>query len=128
MVLETCQLLNNAVSTRPRAKTWYRTTHLNHPCSKWVAASSGNYNWTVAHFKALLAEYTRRYGKVHKCADYLPNIEYFRMYPGSFEVEQQTPFVNCTTDYKHLDVFMAYKLHLNDKWDNDKREPSWEAK
>lgn len=45
---------------RPR-----RLSHLNHPCAIWVRASEGNFLWAFEHLKALCAEYTRRYGKVH---------------------------------------------------------------
>jgi hypothetical protein len=29
-------------------------------------------------------------------------------------------------DYTHMeDVFIAYQLYLNDRWNNDKKEPIW---
>ena len=43
-----------------------------------------------------------------------------------------TPFANCAArqdisiSYKHLqDVTLAYKLYLADRWELDKREPTW---
>jgi hypothetical protein len=43
-----------------------------------------------------------------------------------------TPFANCAANksigvsYKHIkDTTLAYQLYLNDRWDNDKRNPTW---
>lgn len=89
MVLETAQLLSTAhrildgeeyiskTSTGRNVKRWrlpddreqhlYSATHINHPSAVWCRATNNNYNWLFYHFGALLAEYTHRYGKVHKC-------------------------------------------------------------
>lgn len=45
----------------------YRKTHVNHPTTKWVRRSIDNYNYTVTMGFELCYEYTRRFGKVHKC-------------------------------------------------------------
>jgi hypothetical protein len=45
---------------------FYRATHENHPCAKWVRESRANYCWTHALLEELCREYTHRYGKVHK--------------------------------------------------------------
>ena len=43
-----------------------------------------------------------------------------------------SPFPNCTRnkelgiDYRsNPNVFLAYQMYLNDRWDNDKRKPTW---
>lgn len=122
MVLETCQLLSTAVTVMGGMGP-YKLTHANHPCSIWVHASKDNYRWTLSHFDALLDEYTRRYGKVHKCQQYrdvlqnglklMPNL------PG-------TDPVNCTTFKDIPDVYVAYQHYMNEKWDTDKICPKWE--
>lgn len=73
MVLETAQLLSTChrVLDSEWAELVYKKTHVNHPCSIWVRESSENYNWLLEHFVYLLEEYTFRYGKVHKCSEYL---------------------------------------------------------
>ena len=43
----------------------YRSTHVNHPCSAWVRASSANYDWARRLLRALSDEYTYRYGREH---------------------------------------------------------------
>jgi hypothetical protein len=65
--------------------------------------------WLVAHFKALGAEYTRRYGKVHKsitvCLDAVENGV------GLIPLGVRTPFANVTL-FPELPVKTAYVKHL----------------
>jgi len=44
----------------------YKSTHINHPCQKCLNNFS-NIIWLAYYFKAILNEYTYRYGKIHKC-------------------------------------------------------------
>lgn len=70
MVLETAQILSSVQHQHGAAVApLYKPTHAQHPCVKWAGASTCNYDWLVAHGIALAAEYTYRYGKVHKSAE-----------------------------------------------------------
>lgn len=67
---ETAELLAiahvlNGEGVPPMAVLRPRTRHLHHPCAKWVGATLGNYRWTHQLAKALLREYTHRYGRYH---------------------------------------------------------------
>jgi hypothetical protein len=124
MVLETCQLLSTAINVTGGIGP-YRTTHVNHPCSIWVRETRANYDWTVEHFQALLSEYTHRYGKTHKCHQYL---ELFKARRIMFKDEPLTTHPNCTTFKDVADVHKAYRLYMAQKWDNDKLKPSWAVK
>lgn len=121
MCLETAQMLCTTIKLKGFA-TPYKMTHANHPCTKWVRSRQSNYNWTVRHFEALLAEYERRYKKKHAC-------EGLKLLFGLFVTEDSTveEFVNCTP-YPELPVFDAYKQLLSDKWKTDKRKPVWDVK
>lgn len=55
-------LMNDA-----RDDVLYQLTHKNHPSAIWCRQSVENYTWLVDHMFALMAEYTYRYGKQHKC-------------------------------------------------------------
>lgn len=69
MVLETSQLLATSINLCG-GKATYKSTHVNHPCAIWARTSKSNYEWLLSHFDALLLEYHKRFGKVHKCDDY----------------------------------------------------------
>ena len=89
MILESAQLLSTAhrvldgVQTNGKSKTGrnvkrfvlpdardsvlYSATHINHPSAIWCRKSVENYSWLVDHMFALMAEYTYRYEREHKC-------------------------------------------------------------
>jgi len=69
MLLEVCQLLCTAHHVYGTDKDYipYRKTHENHPCTKWVRESVGNYLWTVEFARALCREYEFRFEKTHGC-------------------------------------------------------------
>lgn len=70
MILETSQLLSTAhhiLDPDENHILLYKPTHVNHPSAKWVRESSGNYLWAWSLLQCLCKEYTRRYGKYHKC-------------------------------------------------------------
>jgi hypothetical protein len=122
MALESVQILSSALWTL-RAEGPYRPTHTSHPCVLWAAESRENYLWLLRHAEALGAEYTMRFGRVHKSMDhigYLRDMAY--VVPGW----PMTEFVNCTP-HKGMSVHNAYVKTLREKWKNDKREPKWTA-
>ena len=91
MILEYCQLLSTAhrvldgkeviekSKTGRNVKRWileselndvlYSATHINHPSAVWCRHSLSNYKWLHNLLVELCAEYTYRYGKVHKCEE-----------------------------------------------------------
>lgn len=123
MILESTQMLCTALNLIDRP-TPYKSAHVNHPCSKWVRESNQNWRWLYDHAIALSNEYTARYDKVHKCLGILKQIEHEGIALPDMGL---TPFVNCTGDYADT-VFsteLQYQLLLNDKWESDKRTPTW---
>ncbi len=89
MILETTQLLYTAwhvnqpgmleisriIASDPCEWKPYRCTHKNHPSAKWVRARRSHYEWAVSLGFSLCVEYTRRYGKVHKCQSHLMRLK-----------------------------------------------------
>ena len=108
MVLESAQLLSGAFEPGVGP---YKRTHYNHPCSKWARKSKDNYEWLLAHAKALSLEYTHRYEKIHKCdekIDWCAN-NYGRLNLPSIGL---TEFPQCMPDeYKRSDPIEAYHLY-----------------
>jgi hypothetical protein len=64
MILEYSQILST-VRRKFGQPAPYKSTHINHPCTKWAGQSAENYEWLHGLLGELLAEYTHRYQKVH---------------------------------------------------------------
>lgn len=123
MILESCQMLNMACQHFGGTSMGYKSTHKNHPCTKWCCKNLENYWWLVQHFEALCNEYAKRYNKVHKCSQYLEHFKSLK--PSTDSLESPTSFENCTANHKYMiDVHEAYKACLREKWLNDKRSPT----
>lgn len=68
MILESAQMLSTCHHELGNGDNpnLYKSTHVNHPANVWLRSCHANYDWTLDLFKSLCAEYTDRYGKVHK--------------------------------------------------------------
>jgi hypothetical protein len=134
MCLESVQMLCTAINELG-GEAPYKSTHKNHPCNMWVRVSRSNWHWLWQHTKALCIEYTKRrelktgVGRRHACEDILDNILELSHYIPKGEL---TPFVNCAANksvgvsYKHIeDTKLAYQMYLSDRWETDKRTPTW---
>jgi hypothetical protein len=90
LLLEACQLLYTAIHVlepnlfNNQDIVPYKKTHVNHPISKWVRTNINNYKFTCNLAKYLSVEYTKRYGKIHKCQqhvdwlkDHMPDYKLF---------------------------------------------------
>ena len=130
ITLESAQLLSSALRLCGYAGAdVYKITHAMHPSNVWCRATQGNYRWLLAHFKALCAEYTRRYSKTHASEKLLP---IFEANVGLIPHGELMPFSNNArnleqgVDFSHeSDTIKAYQLYLNARWEKDKREPKW---
>lgn len=106
MILESAQLLCAAF---PEGDAPYKKTHVNHPCSIWTRANNSNYEWLVQHAYALCAEYTKRYGKVHKSQSV---IEWCDINRPNLPKEPITPFPQAMPDqYKSSNPVLAYRAY-----------------
>ena len=112
MILESAQML---CSVHPEGTAPYKRSFYNHPCTKWVRASSENYDWLIEHARALCTEYTRRYGKVHKSEKVIDWCDANRPELPNVGL---TPFAQAMPeDYKNEDAVEAYRTYYR----NDKR-------
>lgn len=110
-------------------------SHLNHPVSIWVRESIGNYEWTLAHAKALAQEWEFRFGSSHGSARRLTFLE--REYPLRIPRGALSPFQNSARnsqiDFTYLPVPYSYRHYLHNRWQTDKlpvkftgrQEPAW---
>ena len=130
--LEQAQMLSTAhrLLETPQADFVYKVAHTNHPCTKWLRSSQAAYKYGLEYLEAMLAEYTHRYGKIHKTErEILP---YLRQVP---EALPDLPFVDppqCMYDEcRGSDTVEAYRSYyrvrrneIDMRW--TKREaPAW---
>jgi hypothetical protein len=131
MILETAQMMSTAVHVlEPEAaKGWvglYKPTHINHPCSVWVRASSANYEWTSELACGLIWSFRDRFGHSHKTEGLLALLTLFNPSPEG----PLTPFAQAMPEEcKGLDPVAAYKRYFNmhkqhiARWRNG--QPDW---
>lgn len=110
--------------------SYYKPTHINHPCAIWTRSSLSNFDWLYKLALTLEQEWIRRYehptNKTHKAIDVIRNMPY-----PDIPTLGLTPFPQCMPDeYKRNDVVEAYRAYyLGDKkellnWKNTEK-PSW---
>lgn len=138
MVLETAQILSTVIYKYDpeyhQEAGLYKPTHQGHPCVVWAAESLANYTWLFEHFNALCEEYYNRYNKQHKSSElgWAFDNYFWEQDTGGEDIPEPSYFVNCARnkelgiDYTNVkNICVAYQLYLNDRWDTDKRTPTW---
>ena len=131
MIVETGQLLSAAhhLHNSKNCASMYKLTHKGHPCTKWTADSTANYEWLYQLFTGLSHQFLLRRGKQHKSWVTLKNL--LKDSP-SIDCTVPTPFAQAMPDdYKHTDPVVAYRTYyIKDKtfatwtWPNS-RKPYW---
>ena len=126
MILETAQMLCT-VAHAHGFEAQYRATHAKHPCTLWLAKSKENWDWLIEYGLALSAEYTKRYGKVHKSQLV---IEWNKKLPIRLPSVGLLPFAQAMPpQYKNDCVVAAYRAYYHGEkssfatWKSGK--PSW---
>jgi hypothetical protein len=106
----------------------YKVAHAKHPSTVWTMQSKANYDWHLELFKAMLSEYTSRYGKIHSCGRLLP---FLSSAPKNIPDAGFTPPTPAMPDkYKVDSVLESYRrYYAGDKWRFAKWKhgvmPSW---
>ena len=110
MILESCQMLCTAINELAGTKVApYRSTHKHHPSTKWVMASSANFEALITHTHAMLQEYTERFGKTHKCQSVLAECN--RLYdPSLFPTSEPTTLpLAMPHEFHSTDIVESYR-------------------
>lgn len=110
MILETCQLLCSAhYMSNSTYVPCYKLTHKNHPCSIWTRESVSNYKWLCNLGLELCKEYTYRYGKIHKCQNYIIDLQ--KNIPLLPKIPFSQPRQAMPDIWKHFDSIQAYRYY-----------------
>ena len=127
MPLEGTQLLCSTLHRTGEAFDWmYKPTHMNHPCSLWVAESLSNWLWLQKYVVLMGREYSYRYGKNNKSAELAaildkPNIPDLGITPFAKAVPQEFKELPVVEAYRKY--FIHYKQHL--KQYTKRQVPYW---
>lgn len=109
MILESCQILSTVMHKHGEIGV-YKPTHQNHPCVVWAGASKQNFLWLKSLMTHLCREYTKRYGKHHKCEAYLSQLTP----PTSLPKIQRTPFALAMPEkYRQADPVESYREYYS---------------
>ena len=110
MILETAQMMCTVVASYGH-NTPYRPTHAKHPCTVWAGQSRANWDWLIEYGMELSAEYTKRYGKVHKSQSV---IERCAMTHIDLPNIPRTPFAQAMpAQYQNECVVTAYRAYYH---------------
>lgn len=109
MILESAQLLSTC-NRYFGLNEGYKSTHVNHPCAKWVRESLTNYYWLMHLAIFLNHEYRYRYNKSvnHKSLEIILELS---TPPGLIDIGL-TPFaLAMPEEYKSDDPVEAYRAY-----------------
>ncbi|QDP58833.1 MAG: hypothetical protein Unbinned80contig1000_42 [Prokaryotic dsDNA virus sp.] len=128
MALETAQMLCTAVNEHGGTSA-YKSAYKNHPSTVWARRSQTTFLWLCEHGLAICSEYTKRFGKVHKCEAVIRECrEQISLLPN----EGAYPAPQCMPDQYRCDsLFDAYRAYyINEKayfakWEKGTPAPSW---
>lgn len=123
MILESTQLLSTAINHRLKEEIpgLYKSTHINHPCSKWVRKSNQNFKWLLDLALYLCDEYKDRYNKEHAC---IKQLIICGLSSRIFGDKGLTPFALCMPDeYKTNDIVESYRKY----YIGEKRFAKWKT-
>lgn len=122
MILESAQIL---CAVHHRHGSWsdnmYAPTHVKHPSTLWAGDSASNYAWLWHLAMALCAEYTKRYGKVHKTQALLTQLEQAPLMLADLGISEPPQCMpdECKADTA-LDAYRIYYKHkrntISMKW------------
>lgn len=131
MILETTQMLCASHHLCESAyNPPYKLTHKNHPCTVWVRTSVANYKWLVKLGLELCKEYTHRYGKTHKCEQYIRKMKKKKNIPSLPDIGFTPPAQAIPDMYKSNDAVESYRQyyyfekHFLLTW-KKRDEPTW---
>lgn len=136
MIIETAQMLSTAhrikLADVPQLinPNLYKSTHVNHPSSKWVRENHVNYEWAFFHWYELCKEYNFRYGKTHATYKKLGTILYRAPFDASDiltgDKRRITPIPLCMPDeYKTDNPVESYRAYYRSKQHTMKIPMKW---
>ena len=138
MLLESAQMLSTAVrkyeeetNTEPLSEPIYKSAYPNHPMTKWVGETKGNFNWALENAVWINNEYEYRFKKKHKSFNVIQNIIDFELDAHLPEGDTTTPPQCMPDEYKDKSYVTAYRRYYSNdkkyfaKWEKGRSCPEW---
>ena len=138
MLLESAQMLSTAVrkyeketDTTPLAKPIYKSAYPNHPMTKWVGETKGNFEWALENAIYIHEEYRFRFNKNHKSYKVIKNIINFELQAHLPGGDMTTPPQCMPDEYKDNNYVTAYRNYYKGekeyfaKWEKGRQQPEW---
>ncbi len=131
MILESGQMLSTAVKLLDPEyavpyPSLYKITHANHPCSKWVRESRGNFSWCLRWMDSMEHQRVRAGCLSHKTYTTLYPILVSYWEDGWFPSEEFTTPPRCNPFKKSIvSTAETYRDTMILKWNSDTPPPTW---
>ena len=113
----------------PHPEAAPKPSHLHHPVPHWVAATTGNYKWTLDHLEEIFKEYSKRYNKIHiynhLIEQYTDAMDFIVEGPlqdfqnSAANKQKKIDFTNISP------TVQAYRQYMMARWATDSRIPRW---
>ena len=122
MVVESLQMLASAARRHgatdndmplSESGTPIKGGYAHHPCTLWAGETRDNFRWLAEHGLSLCAEYSRRYGKRHKCQSKLVTLGRLACLIPSGEMT--APVQAMPDDYCDPDPVVAYRRYYRNE-------------
>ena len=140
MLLESCQMLSTAVrryeedtGTAPLQAPIYKSAYKNHPMTRWVGETRGNFKWALENAVYINHQYEQRFNKDHKSFAVIENIYNFDLDAHIPDGTFTTPPQCMPDEYKHKNYVTAYRQYYVGaktfaKWEKGVFKPEWYEK
>jgi putative FmdB family regulatory protein len=124
MLLESCQMISTAIRYLDPAfashyPLLYKSTHVNHPCSKWTRYSSQNFIWHMIFIYTMNMEFKSRFKKFNDHMSYVKiyqsGLNFINSY--NWTIINYTNHPLCMDDkYKSDNLVQSYRNYYISKW------------
>jgi hypothetical protein len=113
MPVESAQMCSTVARERCGIDVGYKSVFINHPCTRWTAASRENWSWNLSLATWLCAEYTHRWGNIHATTDVIVELtehknQILKHLP---DVPFTEPPKVVSAEFKHLPTVDAYRQY-----------------
>ena len=118
-------------NTEPLSEPIYKSAYPNHPMTKWVGETKGNFNWALENAVWINNEYEYRFKKKHKSFNVIQNIIDFELDAHLPEGDITTPPQCMPDEYKDKSYVTAYRRYYSNdkkyfaKWEKGRSCPEW---